>query len=244
MDKLQIFNYQQSQVRTVMVNGEPWFIAKDVCEILDHSDVSTAVRRLDDDEKLTQTLFVSGQNREVWLVNEPGLYSLTMTSRKPEAKEFKRWVIHEVLPSIRRHGLYANPDTVERILANPDFGIRLLEEVKRERAEKAALAAENAALRPKAEQHDQFLAARNAQSIAVVAKSLGTGRDRLFRFLKEQKILLDNNTPYQRYLDRGYFRVVEKTITLGDRQKNIPQTLVTAKGVEFIARLLKEKKGA
>lgn len=102
-----VFSFQDRQVRVVVKDGEPWFVARDVCEVLDHSDTSTAIRRLDEDEKLTQTMFVSGQNRDVWLVNEPGLYSLIMTSRKLEAKAFKRWITHEVIPSIRKTGAYA-----------------------------------------------------------------------------------------------------------------------------------------
>ncbi|MGK5509434.1 BRO family protein [Brevibacillus formosus] len=108
MQSLQnVFSFQAKQVRVVMNNGEPWFVARDVCEVLGHSDTSMAIRRLDEDEKLTQTMFVSGQNREVWLVNEAGLYSLILTSRKPEAKVFKRWITHEVIPSIRKTGAYA-----------------------------------------------------------------------------------------------------------------------------------------
>ncbi|MCM3144331.1 BRO family protein [Brevibacillus sp. MER 51] len=110
-----VFSFQAKQVRIVMNNGEPWFVARDVCEVLGHSDTSMAIRRLDEDEKLTQTMFVSGQNREVWLVNEAGLYSLILTSRKSEAKVFKRWITHEVIPSIRKTGAYA----VEQIKVVP-----------------------------------------------------------------------------------------------------------------------------
>ncbi|WP_400162891.1 BRO family protein [Brevibacillus sp. TJ4] len=101
------FSFQDKQVRVVVRDGDPWFVARDVCEVLDLSDTSMAIRRLDEDEKLTQTMFVSGQNREVWLVNEPGLYALILTSRKPEAKTFKRWITHEVIPSIRKTGVYS-----------------------------------------------------------------------------------------------------------------------------------------
>ncbi|WP_339218920.1 Bro-N domain-containing protein [Paenibacillus sp. FSL H8-0332] len=88
-----------------MIDNQPWFNTKDVCDILEHSDTSMAVKRLDDDEKMTQTMFVSGQNRLTWLVNEYGLYSLIMKSRKPEAKVFKKWITHEVIPSIRKSGI-------------------------------------------------------------------------------------------------------------------------------------------
>lgn len=110
---LQTFQFHTHQL-TVIVDehSEPWFIAKEVCEILDYSDTSMTVKRLDDDEKLVQTLFVSGQNREVLLINESGLYSLILTSRKPEAKAFKKWVTSEVLPAIRKTGSYIAPDKI------------------------------------------------------------------------------------------------------------------------------------
>ncbi len=99
---LQVFDYHGSAVRTIEKDGEIWFVAKDLCDILELSDVSMTVRSLDEDEKLIQALFVSGQVREVMTVNEPGLYSLIFKSRKPEAKLFSRWVTHEVLPQIRK----------------------------------------------------------------------------------------------------------------------------------------------
>lgn len=104
-----VFNYGESEVRTIVKDDEVWFIAKDVCEVLELSDVSMSVKRLDEDEKLVQTLFVSGQNRQIMSVNESGLYELIFTSRKSEAKEFKKWVKSDVLPSIRKTGSYEQP---------------------------------------------------------------------------------------------------------------------------------------
>ncbi len=110
MDKLsQVFQYEDKPVRTVVVNGEPWFVAKDVCDILELGDVSKAVSRLDEDEKGTNSIPTPGGNQEMLVINEPGLYSLILGSRKPEAKLFKRWVVHEVLPAIRQTGMYAVP---------------------------------------------------------------------------------------------------------------------------------------
>lgn len=110
MDKLsQVFRYEDKPVRTVVVNGEPWFVAKDVCDILELGDVSKAVSRLDEDEKGTNSIPTPGGNQEMLVINEPGLYSLILGSRKPEAKLFKRWVVHEVLPAIRQTGMYAVP---------------------------------------------------------------------------------------------------------------------------------------
>lgn len=101
-----VFNASNQQVRTVTIDSEPYFVAKDVCDILSLSDVSMSVSRLDDDEKLTQALLVSGQKRQMWCVNESGLYHLIFQSRKPEAKAFRKWVTAEVLPTLRRTGRY------------------------------------------------------------------------------------------------------------------------------------------
>ena len=110
-------NFKGCAVRTVMIGNMPWFVAKDVCEVLELSDVSMSVAKLDDDEKLVQKLFVSGQNRDMIIVNESGLYTLIMRSNKPEAWSFRKWVTSEVLPSIRATGQYTMPQLVENRLA-------------------------------------------------------------------------------------------------------------------------------
>src|SRR5690625_2248109 len=112
----QVFEYHGQQVRTVMIDGEPWFVARDVCEILDLGNVSQAVARLDGDEKGLILNDTPGGQQEMTHVNEPGLYALILGSRKSEARKFRRWVTHEVLPSIRQHGLYATDNVVDRIL--------------------------------------------------------------------------------------------------------------------------------
>lgn len=106
MNELQLFNFEGKEVKTIQLNNEIYFVGKDICDVLEHSNPSGAIGRLDDDEKLTYTMFISGQNREVLLINESGLYSLVLTSRKPEAKRFKKWITGEVLPSIRKTGGY------------------------------------------------------------------------------------------------------------------------------------------
>lgn len=104
------FPYSANEVRVVMIDETPWFVATDVCSVLDQPDTSKVCSRLDDDEKLLRTMCVSGQNREILLINESGLYSLILTSRKPEAKKFKKWVTNEVLPAIRKTGRYEMPN--------------------------------------------------------------------------------------------------------------------------------------
>lgn len=119
MEKNEIipFGYDDQLVRTVVIDGMPWFVAKDVCEVLELSDVNKAVSKLDEDEKLIRKLFVSGQNRDMIIVNESGLYTLIMRSNKPEARRFRKWVTSEVLPSIRATGQYTMPQLVENRLA-------------------------------------------------------------------------------------------------------------------------------
>ena len=106
-NELQLFNYKGATIRTVKIDGDVWLVAKDVCDVLELSDVSMSVRGLDDDEKGTSSICTLGGNQSMTVINEPGLYKLTFKSRKPEAKEFTRWVTHEVLPQIRRTGSYS-----------------------------------------------------------------------------------------------------------------------------------------
>lgn len=230
-----VFDYEGSKVRTVVINGEPWFVAKDVCEVLGHSDVSMAVRRLDEDERLIQALFVSGQNRDMMLVSESGLYSLVLTSRKPEAKAFKRWITHEVIPAIRKDGMYVTPE----MLFNPEHLLRVTERLVQEHRARLAAEEQLRLQAPKVELYDILLSAKNAQTMNEVAKAFGYGRNRLFAFLRDRGVLMRNNLPYQRFLDGGYFEVREVSTQRGEFYVNVTQTLVTPKGMDFIGRLLK-----
>lgn len=224
MNHLQPFVYEGNNLRTEVKNGEPWFVMQDVCKILGIGNVSMASERLDPDEQGIISTDTPGGAQKLLAVNEPGLYSLILGSRKPEAKAFKRWITHEVVPTIRRTGGYYLPTNL------PD-ALRLA----------ADLAEENEMLKPKAEAHDLFLAANNAQPMKIVADAIGVGRNTLFKLLREKKILTSDNVPYRRYLDRGYFKVIEKTIEMGGQVINKPQTLVTPKGVDYIGRMVGQK---
>ena len=135
MNKLTIFNYEGNNVRTILKDGNPWWVLKDICSVLEIGNSRDVTSRLDSDEKGVDIIDTPGGKQEVSIINESGLYSVILVSRKPEAKKFKRWVTHEVLPSIRRHGLYAT----DELLANPDFLIQALQELKAERAKNAEL---------------------------------------------------------------------------------------------------------
>jgi anti-repressor protein len=214
-----IFDYQGSQVRTVLKDGEPWFVSKDVCDILELD--LTQIRRLDEDEKDLYSIQTPGGKQAVSVVNESGLYNLVLGSRKPEAKAFKRWITHEVIPQIRKTGSYFPTSKNELIAAGYKAALELIEEMK-----------------PKAEQYDKFISGENYQNMNTVAKALGYGRNRLFKTLRDRKILMANNTPYQQYLDAGYFVVKEKPIQMGEQVIDKPQTYCTSKGIAWLSEML------
>lgn len=210
--------FEGNELRIVDQDGEPWFVANDVCEILELTNPSMVLQRLDDDER---SKFNLGRQGKTNVVNEFGLYNLVLGSRKPEAKKFKRWITHEVIPSIRKTGSYSLqvPQTFSEALM---LAAELQKKIEEDQ--------------PKVEAHDRFISGSNHQKMADVAKVIGFGRNTLFKMLREAKILMANNTPYQRYIDQGYFVVKETPITLGGQTINRPQTYVTAKGVEWLSR--------
>ena len=140
MNDLTVFDFESYKVRVVVRDGEPWWVLKDVCCVLDLSSPHKVAERLDEDERSLIPLTDSiGRLQETTAVNESGLYSVIIRSDKPEAKRFRKWVTSEVLPSIRKHGAYMTPETLENLISNPDFGIRLLEALKEERQKVARL---------------------------------------------------------------------------------------------------------
>lgn len=173
--EIQTFNFNDASLRTLTdENGDPWFVAKDVCNILEISNPSDALQSLYDDEKtnLGNSYVWSEPGRRPLIISEPGLYRLVMRSRKPEAKDFQRWVTHEVLPSIRKHGIYATETTIDQILADPDFGIRLLTSLKEERAKRIEAENQVKELEPKAKALDDFTNVPDALLVRDAAKLL------------------------------------------------------------------------
>lgn len=188
--QIQVFNNSDfGDVRTIIRDGEPWFVAADVCRALDVD--STATRRLDDDEKGLHSTQTLGGEQNMTIVNEPGLYSLVLSSRKPEAKAFKRWITHDVIPAIRRHGMYA----IDDIIANPDLGIAALQALKEEREKRQALEStvavqsqQIAELAPKASYYDIVLNCKDLMSISKIAKDYGKSAIWLNDKLAELKV--------------------------------------------------------
>ncbi|TES48053.1 phage antirepressor KilAC domain-containing protein [Shouchella lehensis] len=228
-DLMKVFSYESSEIRTVVQDGKPWFVAKDVCEILGITNVSKAVMTLNNKFKTTLTLSYSGTNYKTnaIAVNEAGLYKLIFKSRKEEAEKFSDWIAEEVLPSIRETGSYSVqlPHSFSEALM---LAANLQKKIEEDQ--------------PKIEAHDRFISASNNQKMAEVAKVLGLGRNTLFAKLRSMKILMPNNTPYQRYIDQGYFVVKETSVVIGDETINKPQTYVTAKGVDWLSKKIGQTK--
>jgi len=253
MNELQIFeNPEFGRVRTTVIDGEPWFVAADVCHALDIGNPSDALNRLDSDERTLVSIEGASNGKPVNGVNEPGLYSLVLGSRKPEAKAFKRWITHEVIPSIRKHGAYATPDTIDKMLASPDFGIRVLTELKKEREKSAAQAVEIEAAKPKVIFADAVATSDTCILVGALAKLLKqngieTGQKRLFAWLRENGYLIkggnDKNMPTQRAMEMKLFEVKEGSYVDGNGvNKTTRTTKVTGKGQQyFINKFLAEK---
>ena len=248
MSNIRIFNYNSVEVRTIQKDGEPWFVLRDVCNVLGLGTPARVAERLDTDE-VSQTHITDsmGRQQETTIINESGLYNVILRSDKPEAKPFRKWVTSEVLPTIRRHGMYATPDTVEKMLADPDTTIKLLETIKQERAARLALEAQAEADKLKVLFADAVSASHSSILVGDLAKLLRQngveiGQNRLFRFLREKGYLCSQgeryNLPTQRSMDRGWFQVKETTINQPDGSIRITRTVkVTGKGQQYFINL-------
>lgn len=243
MSEMIPFTYEGTPMRTVVVESEPWFVSMDALDILGlHRSSLTA---LDDDEKGVHTVDTLGGVQRVGIISEPGLYSLILRSRKPEAKAFKRWITHEVLPSIRKRGGYLTPEAAAEALTDPDFIIRLATDLKAERAKRAQLEEARKAERPKVLFADSVATSDSTILVGDLAKILkGNGADiganRLFARLREDGFLIkrrgtDWNMPTQRSMELGLFKVKEGTHIHSDGHVTISKTpKVTGKGQTYL----------
>lgn len=240
MDMLKVFEKAEfGRVRVVECEGEPWFVAKDVCECLELTNTSQTLSYLDDDEKGIICNDTPGGKQEMSIISEPGLYSLILRSRKPEAKEFKRWVTHEILPSIRKTGHYGAPETEDEILARAlviaEGRLGMLSHAVSELQEQIALDA------PKVELAEAIMETEECVSINQFAKilkqrGLDIGANRLYRDLRRDGYLMRRrgtnwNMPTQRMMDKGYFRVVERMTEADDGYQFVTvTTMITGAG--------------
>lgn len=269
---LQIFTSEQfGGVRVKEIDSEPWFVAADVCKTFNVANSRNVTDRLDADEKGVCDVDTLGGVQKMTIVNESGLYHMLFTMEPNNARgiddvavkvriealrNFKRWITHDVLPSLRKHGMYAKNE----LLDNPDLLLDVVTRLKQERDAKNALAVVNkcleesnnrleeqvAIMEPKADTYDALMESTDTIEMATVAKILnvGIGRNRLFNILREQKVLRDDNTPLQRFVDLAWFKCVESKYTKPDGGTFINvKTVVYQKGIDGILKLLKEKYG-
>lgn len=249
MSELQIFkNAEFGSVRTLTINDEPYFVGKDVAEILGYTNPSKALAdHVDEDDKLNNESLSSLGQRGGWIINESGLYSLILSSKLPNAKKFKRWVTSEVLPAIRRHGIYA----IDEVLNNPDMLIAALTELKAER-EKTKLLTETVAvqkqqiseMKPKASYYDVVLNCKDLVAISVIAKDYGWSANRMNQYLHKKGVQYKQGNKiwflYQKYSELGYTSTKTNSYSGSDGTVHTkPHTYWTQKGRLFIYELLK-----
>ncbi|MGI6612787.1 MAG: BRO family protein [Saccharofermentanales bacterium] len=195
MEQMQIYEHEQfGKIRTLTKDGDIWFVATDICDALDIKNTTDAVKRLDDDER---SRFNLGRQGMTNCINEYGLYNLILASRKPEAKIFKRWITHEVLPDIRKHGAYLTPAKLEEVLLNPDTLIQLATELKKAREGRDALSirnseltVQNTVMQPKADYFDELVDRNLLSNFRNTAKALGVKQKEFIDYLLEPRLRL------------------------------------------------------
>ena len=229
-DSVATFSFGVHAVRALTLDGSPWFVAADVCEALDLDDTSKACSRLDRDEKGTNTIRTPSGDQQMLVINESGLYSLILTSRKPEAKLFKKWVTREVLPSIRKTGSYSvqAPAVPQSLSAALRLAADQAEQIEAQQAQ-LALAA------PKVAFVERYVEATGLKGFREVCKLLKANEARFREFVTEKKILYKLGgawTAYQQHLDAGRFEV---RTGVADSEHAFSTTKFTAKGVDWIA---------
>ena len=229
MNDLKIFeNPEFGSIRTLEINGEPWFVGKDVAEILAYNEPHKAItRHVDEEDRTKHPILSNGGMQESWLINESGLYSLILSSKLPTAKEFKRWVTSEVLPSIRKHGAYMTPETLEAAILNPDYLIQIATALKEEHYT------------------DRILSNKGLVTITQIAKDYGMSGRKMNKLLEDLHVQHKQSGQwllYADYHDKGYTHSKTINITRKDGTPDVTmETKWTQKGRLFIYDLLKSK---
>lgn len=256
MDEIKIFNDPEfGSVRTANINGEPWFVGKDVCEAFGDTNYRRSLSNIDDYDKGVSQIDTLGGKQNMTIINESGLYSLLFQMQPQKAKgvsqneeliekriqklkRFKHWVTSEILPSIRKHGMYA----VDDLINDPDLAIKAFTALREERNKNKLLMEDVKRMKPKEEFFDAVADSKDAIEIGKVAKVLnfpGIGRNKLFEILRRKGILMKDNIPYQKFIDNGCFRTIEQKYSLPDGETRISiKTLVYQKGVDYIRKVL------
>lgn len=262
MNELQIFtNSEFGSVRTTSINDEPWFVGKDVCEAFGDTNYRRSLSRIEEEDKHIAKIDTPGGKQNMTFVNESGLYSLLFLMQPTKArgvsqsehpyeervqklKHFKHWVTSEVLPSIRKHGAYATPITIDNIIANPDFGIKLFQNLKEEQEKRRKLESTVAEMKPKVTYYDVAMRSKDLTPISVIAKDYGMSGAQMNKWLHQKGIQYRvGNTwaVYQKYADKGYTHTrVSNYVGKDCRTHSSFHTCWTQKGRLFIYELMKE----
>ena len=241
---MQIFkNEQFGEIRTVVIDGEPWFVAVDVCRALEIVNSRDALTRIDEDEKGVVLTDTPGGKQEVTTVNEPGLYSLVLGSRKPEAKAFKRWITHEVIPSIRKNGGYiAGQETMSDVELMARALIVAQNVIEEKNRQISGLTEENLLMKPKAEYFDDLVDRKLLTNFRDTAKEFHIGQKRFIAFLTDNGYAYRDARgrirPHQKHVDAGLFEMKE---CRSERSRWAGmQTLITPRGRETFRLLLND----
>lgn len=255
MNELKIFqNSEFGEIRTITKNNDPWFVAIDVCNALDLKNPTVSVGRLDEDEVTKFNL--GGLSGESNIVSEYGLYNLILASRKKEAKKFKRWITHEVIPTIRKHGAYMTSEVIEKTLSDPDYLIRLAINLKEEKAKRALAEAQIERDKPKVLFADTVSSSNKSCLVGELAKLISQeairrgeinkkiGQNNLFAWMRSNGYLCKSgerkNQPLQQYVEQGLFEL-KKGSYVDSNGSNITTTTtkVTGKGqIYFVNKFL------
>lgn len=244
MNTPQIFNFEQNEVRTILVNDEPYFVGKDVADVLGYSNPQKAIRDHVDLEDKTQNDSFTVNGTAVVLINESGLYSLILKSKLPSAKKFKRWVTSEVLPAIRKHGGYLTPEKVEEALLNPDTIIQLATQLKEERTGRLIAEQKIAEYEPKISYLDSILSSTDSVTISQIAADYGMSPQQMNKLLHKlgiQKKVGNQWLLCKKHMNQGYTKSHTTEIPKADGgTKIVMNTKWTQKGRLFIYELLKK----
>lgn len=231
--QISIFDFEAQQVRTVLIDNEIWFVASDVTRILGYTNGRKAI----EDHCLKgvtkkYTLLTKGGNQELTIINESGIYQLVLASKMPNAVKFKEWVTSKVLPSIQKTGSFSVNPKPE--LSIEEMTLLVIQNMQSKIADQQKQLEEQ---KPKVEFAEKIVNTNNAISVRDFGKVIGIGEKKLFEWLRDNKLLMDSNIPYQKYVEAGYFKVIEWVLETKNQVKF--KTLITGKGQEYITGKLK-----
>lgn len=242
---VQTFNFESSPVRVIEIDNEPWFVGKDVAKVLGYSNPQKALRdHVDEEDSRGERIVTPSGIQTTKVINESGLYSLILSSKLPTAKKFKRWVTSVVLPSIRKHGMFATEKTIDQMLEDPDSMIRVLTEMKEERAKRKLAEEKVAKLEPKANFCDVVLQNPALVNVTVIAKDYGMSAQAMNQLLKKLGVQYDQSGTwflYAKYQSNGWTQSTTSMVKGKDgAEKAVVHTKWTQKGRLGLYELLKK----